>query len=193
MTTKAGTVDVLNKTFDPGGAVDGGIIFSYIRDAGKGGHMVPRSVYQIGGADHKFNKGDKVVIFMVPDGWSAQNNRVQVTFKASTKQLFFMHKGFNTKSQITFASNYGKFAGCQIASFYTGDCMSMILCIEDIANGSDLDFNDIIFAVSDNTAGGRVTGFIAPKYTIFEDEPGGIQNLRIIPTAEVLEEYYKPE
>ena len=187
MTTKVGTADVLNKTFDGGGT-----IFSYVRDVIKGGHMAAGSVYQIGGAGKTFNKGDKVVIFMVPDGWNAQNNRVQVTFSASTQQLFFMHKGFNEKSKVTYASNYGKFAGCQIASFYTGDCMSMVLCIEDIANGSDLDFNDIIFAVSDNIAGTKVTGFIAPKYAIFEKESGGVKDLEIIETKDILKEYYDP-
>ena len=163
------------------------IIFKNIRDGSKGGNMKAGNTYQIGGAGKKFKAGTRVVLFMCPDGWSAQNNRVEVTFTTgTTKQIFFMHKGFNKETKIPYASLYGDFAGVQMNSFYSADCNSMALCIEDWhISGTDVDFNDIIFSVSDNLVHGKVTSFKAPEWAVGERIPG-YSGLVIIPSADIL-------
>jgi len=124
---------------------------------------------------------------MCPDGWSAQNNRVEVIFTTgTTKQIFFMHKGFNKETKIPYAKEYGDFAGVQMNSFYSADCNSMALCIEDWhMSGTDVDFNDIIFSVSDNLIHNKVTSFKAPEWAVGE-RIGGNTGLVIIPTEVIL-------
>ena len=169
---------------------NGGIIFKYIRDVSKGGHMASKNTYRIGSGEANltggtlFNKGDRVVLFMCPDGWSAQNNRVQVTFsKGTTKQIFFMHKYFNQKLDIPYSSLYEDFKYCQMNSFYSGDCRNMVLCIEDWhMNGTDADFNDIIFAVSDNLKGDPISRFVAPKWAVGAKNDG---NPEIVLTEDI--------
>ena len=163
------------------------VIFKNIRDHSKGGNMVAGNTYQIGGDKKTFKAGTRVVLFMCPDGWSSQNNRVEVTFSAgTTKQIFFMHKGLNKETKIPYATAYDKFAGVQMNSFYSADCNSMVLCIEDWhMKGTDVDFNDIIFAVSDNLIHGKISSFKAPKWAVgerIEDNEG----LVILPTEDVL-------
>ena len=174
------------------------IIFSYIRDVNPvytsitKGHMVPGNTYQIGGIGKTFHEGDRVVLFMCPDGFSPQNNRVEVTFNpgnnGNVKQIFFMHKYFNKQTGIKYAAAYGDFAGVQIPTFYSASCESMVLCIEDIHTQNpslDMDFNDIIFSVSDNLDHTPVTSFELPQWTVGEryDNPG---ELEIVPTDEHL-------
>ena len=163
------------------------IIFKNITDKEEGGNMVAGNTYRIGGDNKTFKAGTRVVLFMCPDGWSAQNNRVEVTFTSgTTKQIFFMHKGFNQETKIPYSSDYGKFAGVQMNSFYSADCNSMALCIEDWhIKGTDVDFNDIIFSLSDNLVHEKVTSFVAPKWAVGEriEENAG---LIIVPTEDVL-------
>jgi len=169
----------------------GGIIFKYIRDVKSGGHMAAKNTYRIGDGEGNpnsgtlFSKGERVVLFMCPDGWSAQNNRVQVTFsKGTTNQIFFMHKYFNQILGIPYSSLYEDFKFCQINSFYSGDCRNMVLCIEDWHMvGTDVDFNDIIFAVSDNLQGDPVSRFVAPKWAVGAKEEG---NPEIVLTENIL-------
>jgi hypothetical protein len=163
------------------------IIFKNIRDKSKGGNMVAGNTYRIGGDGKTFKAGTRVVLFMCPDGWSSQNNRVEVTFNTgTTKQIFFMHKGFNKETKIPYASAYGKFEGVQMNSFYSADCNSMALCIEDWhIKGTDVDFNDIIFSISDNLNHEKITGFKAPKWAVGEKIEGSA-GLVIVPTEDVL-------
>ena len=128
------------------------------------------NVYQIGGVGKKFKAGDRIVLFMCPDGWSSQNNNVEVTFSAGgQKQIFFMHKYFNEVTKIPYAASYGDFKNVQMNSFYSADCKSMALCIEDWhVTGTDVDFNDIIFAISDNITHREVTSFVPPVWAVGE-------------------------
>jgi len=162
------------------------IVFNNIKDINRGGTLVPGSTYQIGGDNKIFKPGTRVVLFMCPNGWSAQNNRVEVTFTTgTTKQIFFMHKGLNKSTNIPYAAAYGKFAGAQINTFYSADCNSIVLCIEDYhMQGTDVDFNDVILSVSDNLKNEKVTGFVAPKWAVGEriDDSG---ELVIIPTEDL--------
>jgi len=173
-------------------------IFKYIRDVNPvhsnpvRGQMVPGNTYQIGGEGKTFQAGDRVVLFMCPDGFNSQNNRVEVTFDPGTngnvKQIFFMHKYFNIQTNIRYASGYGDFAGIQFVSFYSANCESTVLCIEDIHTqhqSLDLDFNDVIFSISDNLTHDPVSGVEPPKWTVGEryDNPG---QLEIILTEEHL-------
>ena len=194
--TKSGTANVLKDEYT---------IFQNITDVSEGGHMQSGNMYVIqdkfgkNGVPQKFNRGDKVVIFMVPNGWTAQNNRVQKNATTANKAgIFFMHKDFNEAEGIIYGSNYGDYKYCQIATFYSADCRSLVLCIEDIANGSDCDFNDIIFSISDNTSGERVTKFKAPKYAVGQevDEDGNYlstpDKLIWLESSKLSEVFYKP-
>jgi hypothetical protein len=97
-----------------------------------------------------------------------------------------MHKGFNKSTNIPYASNYGKFAGAQINSFYSADCNSIVLCIEDWhMQGTDVDFNDVILSVSDNRDNAKVKGFVVPKWAVGEQIEGE-NGLVIIPTVDLL-------
>ena len=182
MYTTKGSVNILNDEF-----TNGGIIFKYIRDVDKGGHMKTGNTYQIGSAGKKFKTGDRIVIFMCPDGWNSQNNRVEVTFDAGTsKQIFFMHKYFNEITNIPYATSYGDFNNVQMNSFYSADCRSMALCIEDWhITGTDVDFNDIIFSISDNLSHQEVSSFELPVWTIGEKIEGHSE-LNIVRTDEIL-------
>ena len=180
MCTTAGKTNVLKERF-----ACGGIIFKNVRDERNGGDMAAGNVYQIGKAGKKFKPGDRIVIFMCPNGWNEEYDRVEVTFSSGTnRQILFMHKYFNEKTKILYGESYGDFEGVQIMSFYSADCKSVVLGIEDTANGSDMDFNDIIFTVSDNTLHRAVTSFKAPAWAIGENI-GGQNGLAIVPTSEV--------
>jgi len=159
------------------------VIIKYIRDKDSknatGGTMQAGDTYSFwADADHKrereFKAGDRVIIFMCPDGYSSQNQKTIVKWTGTTKRTFFMHKWINQQLGITYDSGYGTndkdtYKYCQIATFFTADCQNTVLCIEDIANGSDHDFNDIIFSIADNPTGDAVTRFTAPKYTVGKD------------------------
>ena len=188
LTTVTGGVNVLKDEY---------IIFKYIRDVnpihgGTGGHMVQGNTYQIGGLGKTFQKGDRIVLFMCPDGFNSQNNRVEVTFdpgaNGNVRQIFFMHKYLNIQTEIKYANGYGDFAGIQFMSFYSASCESTILCIEDIHTQHqylDLDFNDIIFTVSDNLEHKPVKGYDPPQWAVGERENNpGI--LEILPTEDLL-------
>ena len=96
-----------------------------------------------------------------------------------------MHKGFNKSTNIPYAAGYGKFAGAQINTFYSADCNSIVLCIEDWhMQGADVDFNDVILSVSDNLKNEKVTGFVAPKWAVGEQIEGE-NGLVIIPTEDL--------
>ena len=167
-------------------------IFSRVKDFSKGGNMRAGNTYQIGGAGKTFKSGERVVLFMCPDGWSSQNNRVEVTFtRGTTKQIFFMHQYFNSPAGLNinysnlYSSGSDSFAGVQMNSFYAADCKSMVLCIEDYhAQGSDVDFNDIIFSISDNLDYHEITSFIAPKWAVERKENG---ELVIFESKDILE------
>ena len=177
-------INVLNDEFD-----GGGIIFNYIREKSNGGNLIAGNAYQIGETGKKFKPGERVVLFMCPDGWIPQNNRVEVTFSAgTTNQIFFMHKYFNEETKIPYSSAYNKgndsFAGVQINSFYSADCKSMVLCIEDWhMDGTDVDFNDIIFSLSDNLINAEITSFNVPVWAIGKKVNG---ELEILPSKDIL-------
>ena len=154
------------------------VIFNRIKDVNNGnpkGTLASGDVFQIGTTE--FNVGDRVVFFLSPDGY--QNNRPEVTITATTgtKQIFFMHKGINKAtivngSNVTnYSAKYGAFAGVQFMSFFSGDCRSMVVCVEDWHRGSgssdtDCDFNDIIFSITDNIDNVESTSFERPPLTV---------------------------
>ena len=140
-----------------------------------GGFMLPGNTYQVGALGQKFNAGDRVVIFMCPDSWKSQNNRVEVQFTENNNdQIFFMHKYFNEITKIRYHSNFGDFKGQQVNSFYSADCSSLVLMIEDChwqwsttaSSASDCDFNDVIFSLSDNLTNDKVTSFEVPYWAV---------------------------
>jgi hypothetical protein len=174
MTTKFGTVDILKEEFDGG---RGGVIFKHVR--GEDPNLVRGNIYRIGKAGTKFMPGDRIVLFVSPHSYIPQNNHAEVSFNCKTfKQIFFMHKHFNIASEIPYheSPNYGDFAGCQFMSFFSADCKSMVIHLEDWHargivenmghNGSDVDFNDHIFTILDNLDGISVNSFKLPYWTI---------------------------
>ena len=143
------------------------IIFDNITEDTKGGAMKRLSTYQIG--DGKFNVGDRVVLFVVPNGWSAQNNRVEYYYE---DHMFFMHRWFNSVTKVPFSPQFGDFKG-QFNTFYSADCKTIVLFFEDNHNlSSDTDFNDVIFSLTDNRNGEHISSIILPKYTIGADDYG---------------------
>jgi len=65
-------------------------------------------------------------------------------------------------------------------SFYSANCNSVVLSIEDVHvqhSYLDFDYNDIIFTVSDIKSFELVTGFELPKWTVEEkhDNPGFLE------------------
>jgi hypothetical protein len=140
------------------------IIFKNIADAKRGGSLIAPNTYRIG--NRKFNAGERVVLFMVPDGWSSQNNHVVLSF-GGWNQIFFTHKGINLATGVPYGKAFGNFKGIQYNTFYAADCNSMVLFFEDNHNeGSDIDFNDIIFSVSDNIEANEITNFVLPKNVV---------------------------
>jgi len=168
------------------------IIFSRVKDQSKGGSMKAGNTYQIGGPGKSFKPGERVVLFMCPDGWSSQNNSVEVTFtNGTTKQIFFMHPYFNSSAGLNirysalYSSGNDSFAGAQMNSFYSADCRSMVLLVEDYhAQGSDVDFNDIIFSITDNLRNEEIRSFVPPVWAVGKDKDSG--ELLILPIEEVL-------
>ena len=156
------------------------IIFNNIRSADNGGPL-EKKIYRIGGNSRTFKAGDKVVLFMVPNGWNAQNDRVEVSFSAgSWNQVFFMHKYFNLESEVKYLPYegfpaWGDYAGVQYNTFYDMECMTMVMFFEDNHSSSDTDYNDVIISISDNINGEPITNFVLPKYAI--DVPGNIFEL----------------
>jgi hypothetical protein len=118
-----------------------------------------------------FKKGDKVVLFLVPNGWVSQNNRVQISF-SSWNQIFFTHAGLNKGTSVGYNSAYRDFTGIQYNTFYSADCKSIVLFFEDNHSTSDVDYNDIIFSISDNGNGEQITDIELPKYTIISSDGG---------------------
>ena len=155
------------------------IIFRHIRDiAGNPnigttpGHLTRGEVFEIDGG-RTFKKGERVVLFMCPDGFIPQNDHVMVTFNpgnnGNVNQIFFMHRHFNLQTGIRYANAYGDFRGVQMMSFLSSDCGSMVVCIEDIHTQHvhlDTDFNDIIISISDNKDNYQVSRFELPKWTV---------------------------
>jgi len=162
------------------------LIFDYIADKNPVNPKPSVTAYQekgqvtpIGG-NKTFNNGDRVVLFMCPDSYNPTTKQVVVTFNpgaaGNVKQIVFMHKYFNARTGIKFNPALGDFAGCQMMTFYAASCESMVFCIEDIHGAhqyADLDFNDLIFTISDNISGNAASSFTPPKWAIGENINGG--------------------
>ena len=144
------------------------IIFQNIRDSRNNGPLTPGNTYQIGGHNRKFNAGDKVVFFMVPNGWNAQNNRVEVEFRAGAwNQVFFTHQYFNTTTGVQYSNTFrSDFRGIQHNTFVSTECNTIVMFFEDNHSSSDTDYNDVIVSISDNITGDLNTKIKLPKYTI---------------------------
>jgi len=146
------------------------IIFKSVADVKRGGSLKAPNTYRIGTS--KFNAGDRVVLFMAPNGWRPQSDNVEVFFGTSsgTFQLFFTHKGINANIRTSFDNwdnKFGNFKYIAHNSFYSADCRSLVLFFEDdYGRGSDLDYNDAIFTISDNVEDKEVANFKLPKYTV---------------------------
>jgi len=143
------------------------IIFKNVADVKRGGPLKAPNTYRIG--NRKYNSGDRIVLFMVPEGWKSQNNNVEVLFTPSggTSQLFFTHKGLNSLTNVPFDNKFANFKGIGYNTFYSVDCKSMVMFFEDdYLRGSDLDYNDLIFTISDNIDSKDVINFKLPKYRV---------------------------
>jgi len=166
------------------------IIFDYIREEGdRNGKLIRGTTYKIGGDQGiTFKPGERVVLFMCPDGFSTQNNYVEVTYDAgSYDQIFFMHKYFNIATHINISPIYNNgsdsFGGVQFNSFYSADCKSMVLLVEDwLENDTDADFNDIILSISDNIEEKDIASFVIPYWTVGTDEG---KDLIIFPSSDI--------
>jgi hypothetical protein len=86
-----------------------------------------------------------------------------------------MYKDFNSSSGIIYSNSFNRvgFGNVQFQSFYSSDCSSIVFCVEDqhhFNNNStfvtDLDFNDVIFSISDNKDGGPVTKVVLPVWSV---------------------------
>ena len=141
------------------------VIFKNISDVREGGPLEVNSTYQIGKG--KFNAGDRVVLFMSPEGWSPQNNSVKLSF-SGYNQVFFTHAGINLATNIPYHTSYGDFKGVQHNTYLSADCRSMVFFIEDkhSLTGADTDYNDVIFSISDNILDKNIENLVAPKYAI---------------------------
>jgi hypothetical protein len=87
-----------------------------------------------------------------------------------------MHKYFNRQTGVKYDNIFSQFAGQQMNGFYSADCKSMVFCVEDNHNaGSDCDFNDIIFSVSDNMLNHEVTKFKPPYWAVGKKDDGTLE------------------
>ncbi len=126
-------------------------------------------------ADGKFEAGDRVVMFIIPDGWVSQNSRVEFRTDQYNRPVF-IDKDLNLSTLKRFVGNYyGKddFKGIQYNSFYSEECNSLVLFFEDLfdrANYTDMDFNDMVFAITDNPEGSvAIKSLRLPAYTLNKD------------------------
>jgi hypothetical protein len=134
--------------------------------------------------DGSFNKGDRVVLFLVPNGWKSQNSTIEL--ETVYGQTIFMDYDMNRNNvnfmNLAAGNAYNKpniapddFKGVQLNSFYSEACKSIVLFFEDIYNfNSDMDFNDVIFAIYDDTITDpnrtEILKIKKPKYTVDEEE-----------------------
>ncbi len=134
----------------------------------KVGILVPNTTFEIG----NFKKGDKVVLFIAPNSWVAQNSRVEVRY-SGTLQLFFTHPGLNKATGVSYGANYHQnFVGVQHNAFYSGDCKSIVMFFEDNHYSGDVDYNDIVFSISDNTLGNDLSFINRPKHALITGDDG---------------------
>ena len=141
------------------------IVFKNISDSSEGGPLTKSATFQIGNG--KFSAGDRVVLFMLPDAWSPQNNGVRISPNGYDR-MFFTHTWFNLVTDIPYHSAFGNFKGVQHNSFYSADCKSIVFFFEDKHSfaGVDTDYNDVIISISDNYEGKDIVNIVIPKYTI---------------------------
>ena len=126
-------------------------------------------------ANNKFGAGDRVVLFIIPDGWVSQNSRVEFTTNQYNRPIF-TDKELNISILKNFVGNYyGKdsFKGIQYNSFYSEECNSLVFFFEDLfdrASYSDLDYNDMVFAITDNPDDNSLINTMRlPAYTLTKD------------------------
>jgi hypothetical protein len=145
------------------------IIFRDIADKSRGGSLQAPNMYRIGNGT--FNAGDRVVLFVVPNGWSSQNDRVEYYYE---DEMFFTHTGLNLDKDTgvgEFPPQFGDFTG-QYNTFFSADCKSIVVFFEDNHNAdSDTDYNDMIFSITDNLTGDDIINLVLPKWAIGLSEP----------------------
>ncbi len=144
----------------------------------KNSSLVAGNTYQIKNynrADSKFEAGDRIVMFIVPDGWVSQNSRVEFNTNQYNRPVF-LDKDLNISTLKNFVGNYyGKddFKGIQYNSFYSEECNSLVLFFEDLfdrANYTDMDYNDMVFAITDNPEiNVPIKSLRLPAYTLDEN------------------------
>ncbi|MDR1671996.1 MAG: DUF4114 domain-containing protein [Bacteroidales bacterium] len=137
------------------------------------GPLIPNAVYKVNNyltTDGNFKKGDKIIFFLVPNGYRSNPGEVHIVFDNSLDsygyyQLLFCNKALNQATNVYFDPNaYPKAfydAKANYNMFYNVSCGNFMILIEDIAGSSnggelyepDTDFNDIIFSIGDGTAG----------------------------------------
>ncbi len=161
------------------------IILPNVSDISEGGPLSQGQMFRIvnyATADGSFNEGDEVVLMLVQDGWSAQNSRVETPSTTNTWQLpvflnYDVLRGMIPTSSTWYSSStasgepYNSFKGIQHCAFYTGDCNTIVIAFEDKYNGTDTDYNDIIFTVTDKSdgTGGGVMNIEKPYFTMNPD------------------------
>ncbi|GHT21656.1 hypothetical protein FACS189430_02080 [Bacteroidia bacterium] len=146
---------------------------------GANGTLVPNTTYKIENynfPDHRFRKGDKVIMFMVPNGWNAQNDRVEVKFDnkdGNYPQIFFMNKELNRKTNPNIGLGHpDNFKGIQHNIFYSTSCHNLVMIIEDKIDWADLDYNDFVFTISDGT--NETSNLKKPHFQVGLDESGDL-------------------
>jgi hypothetical protein len=168
--TTEGSVNVLKKDYT---------IFQKINMGSGYGDLVPNTTFKIenyNSSDKKFKKGDRVVLFMVPNGWNAQSAKVNVKFDnkdSSHPQIFFMDKEINRQTNVPFGAGYpAAYKGILHNLFYSTSCHNLVMIIEDTAGASDLDYNDIVFTISDGTD--LTSNLEQPRFKVGLDGAGGL-------------------
>jgi hypothetical protein len=113
------------------------------------------------------------------DGWSSQNNRVEVSLREGNwNQVFSTHCGINKGTKVSYGNTYhNDFKGIQHNAFYSADCSSIVMFFEDNHSSGDVDYNDIVFSITDNKDKVEISKITPPKYAIVEEGGGPVLKL----------------
>ncbi|MDR2627943.1 MAG: DUF4114 domain-containing protein, partial [Dysgonamonadaceae bacterium] len=157
------------------------------------GPLVPNTTYKVNNyltSDGNFKKGDKIIFFLVPNGYRSNPGEVHIVFDNSLDskgyyQLLFCNKALNQATNVYFEEGYPpafRTAKANYNMFYNVPCGNFMMLIEDITgsnNGgeykTDTDFNDIIFSIGDGSAG--TVKLERPRFSVGFDD-GHILEIR---------------
>lgn len=120
------------------------LLFPNVSGKGEGGELVQGDMLQLG--DKKFPKGTVIGFFLIVQGW--QNGSINYNGITHFTDYFINQGGFQ-----------------QHILFKEKNCGDIVIGFEDlpISQLSDLDFNDILFTISDNKEGYQTISFDIDK------------------------------